>query len=153
MISGRASVERRVLSALEATPARVPVVLGPCGSGRTSFLLHLRQTLGASRCQYVDVEQIATTPESCLHALTLHSRFSYPQQTISPGKNGSPGEAFRSTLAFLESARSESGDPIVFLLDEALEFRTFDSFPGPDVMPLLDVLFVLLNIILIPSMG
>ena len=130
MISGRASVERRVLSALEATPARVPVVLGPCGSGRTSFLLHLRQTLGASRCQYVDVEQIATTPEGCLHALTLHSRFSYPQQTISPGKRWSAGEAFRSTLAFLESARSESGDPMVFLLDEALEFRTFDSFPG-----------------------
>ena len=130
MISGRTSVERRVLSALEATPARVPVVLGPCGSGRTSFLLHLRQTLGASRCQYVDVEQIATTPEGCLHALTLHSRFSCSQQTISPGKNWSAGEAFRSTLAFLESARSESGDPVVFLLDEALEFRTFDSFPG-----------------------
>ncbi|SVB65932.1 uncharacterized protein METZ01_LOCUS218786, partial [marine metagenome] len=73
MISERPSVERRVLSALKATPARVPVVLGPCGSGRTSLLLHLRHTVGANRCQYVDVEQIATTPEGFLQALSLHS--------------------------------------------------------------------------------
>lgn len=130
MISERPSVERRVLSALEATPARVPVVLGPCGSGRTSLLLHLRHTVGANRCQYVDVEQIATTPEGFLQALSLHSPFSYSKQSISLGVNGSAREAFELTLAFLESAQTDSGDPVVFLLDEALEFKTFESFPG-----------------------
>ena len=130
MSSERPSVERRVLSALEATPARVPVVLGPCGSGRTSLLLHLRHTVGANRCQYVDVEQIATTPEGFLQALSLHSPFSYSKQSISLDVNGSAREAFGSTLAFLESAQTDSGDPVVFLLDEALEFKTFESFPG-----------------------
>ncbi|MEE3137765.1 MAG: winged helix-turn-helix domain-containing protein [Acidobacteriota bacterium] len=130
MISERPSVERRVLSALEATPARVPVVLGPCGSGRTSLLLHLRHTVGANRCQYVDVEQIATTPEGFLQALSLHSPFSYSKQSISLGVNGSAREAFELTLAFLESAQTDSGDPVVFLLDEALAFKTFESFPG-----------------------
>ena len=43
--------------------ARIPVVLGGCGTGRTSLLLRLRDLIGRTSCQYIDVERVATTPE------------------------------------------------------------------------------------------
>jgi hypothetical protein len=42
----------------------------------------------------------------------------------------SPREAFDALLSFFRGARSRSGAPVTFLLDEALEFRTFENFPG-----------------------
>src|SRR4029077_4198440 len=40
-------------------------------------------------------------------------------------------EAFDITLAFLDESRAASGGgPATFLLDEVLELRTFESFPG-----------------------
>ena len=126
----RPSVERRVLKAIKADPKRVPFVLGSGGSGRTSLLLHLRQTIGAERCQYIDVEQAATTPEGFLRALTINSPFRRPGQP-SPSENGlSARDAFQASLAFLDSAQTNSGNSALFLLDEVLELRTFDSFPG-----------------------
>ena len=48
MIPERPSLERRVLTALEGTVSgapRIPVVLGGCGTGRTSLLLRVRDLL------------------------------------------------------------------------------------------------------------
>src|SRR4029077_5898537 len=38
--------------------------------------------------------------------------------------------AFDATLAFLSRAKNGSGEPVTMLLDEFLELRTFESFPG-----------------------
>ena len=38
MMAPHDGLERRVLAALDATPSRIPVVLGGCGSGRTTLL-------------------------------------------------------------------------------------------------------------------
>ena len=77
IIPERPALERRVLNALEPSagaPARIPVVLGGCGSGRTSLLLRLRDLIGRPSCQYIDVERVATTPERCLASIRTHSR-------------------------------------------------------------------------------
>ena len=68
IIPERPAVERKVLAALDGadgTP-RIPVLLGPCGCGRTSLLLRLRDLIGRSNAVYLDIERIATTPERCL---------------------------------------------------------------------------------------
>src|SRR6185312_6945743 len=51
--------------------------------------------------------------------------------TDHPG-GAAPGAraAFDAALAFLRQARSGAGEPVTFLLDEFLELRTFESFPG-----------------------
>lgn len=147
MIPERPALERRVLEALQATgghgtPAavvsdaalastsRIPVLVGGCGSGRTSVLLRLRDLLGRNATQYVDVERIATTPERFLKAVRESSPF--PIQPGSPGGGGKHGarEAFAATLSFLADARGSTGGPVTFLLDEFLELRTFENFPG-----------------------
>src|SRR5207245_2439017 len=50
-----------------------------------------------------------------------------------PGTDQSPAGArvaFDATLAFLTRAKTGGGEPATFLLDEFLELRTFESFPG-----------------------
>ena len=132
MIPERPTLERRVLSTLEgaAGQGRIPVVLGGCGSGRTSLLLRLRDLLSRTASQYLDIERIATTPERCLAS----AREATPFQTHPYGESGhaapGPREAFDATLALFETARAPGGAPATFLLDEFLEFRTFESFPG-----------------------
>jgi hypothetical protein len=122
-----AGFERRVLSALEASPSRIPVVLGGCGTGRTWLLQRLRDRTGRSAAQYIDVERCATTPERFLRAVITSSPFP------APGINQTPvtaREAFDVLRAFFDSARAPGGEPCCFLLDEVLELRTFESFPG-----------------------
>ena len=78
MIPERPSLERRVLAALDGSAGggtRIPVVLGGCGSGRTSLLLRLRDLIGRTSAQYVDVERIATTPERFLRSMRDASPF------------------------------------------------------------------------------
>jgi hypothetical protein len=129
MIPQRVMLERRVVSALEATPRRIPVLLGPCGSGRSSTLLRLRDQIGRSICQYVDAERVATTPERFLHSLRTESPFA-PPAAFTGLSAGSAREAFDALLVFLTAARAQGGEPATFLLDEFLELRTFESFPG-----------------------
>jgi len=119
--------ERRVLGALEAAPSRIPVVLGGCGTGRTTLLHKLRERLGRGAAQYIDVERCATTPERFLQAVVAASPF--PRQ---PGDREpeTARQAFDALLAFFDSARAPGGEPCTFLLDEVLELRTFESFPG-----------------------
>jgi hypothetical protein len=137
MIPERPALERRVLESLDVTAAgagatggRVPVVLGGCGTGRTSLLLRLRDLLGRNAAQYVDVERIATTPERFLTALRESSPFPSHASAAVGGNDHGPRESFTAALAFLGQARGTTGGPVTFLLDEFLELRTFESFPG-----------------------
>ena len=133
MIPERPSLERRVLAALDGSAGsgtRIPVVLGGCGTGRTSLLLRLRDLLGRSSAQYVDVERIATTPERFFKSLRDDSPFAPgPFGHTDGGDIGARG-AFDAALAFLDTVRAAGDVPATFLLDEFLELRTFESFPG-----------------------
>ena len=132
MIPERPSLERRVLTAIDGSAGapRIPVLLGGCGTGRTSVLLRVRDLLGRSISQYVNVETIATTPERCLAALRGASPF--PAHPYGAPRSSEAGarDAFDALLAFLDTARAQGGAPATFLLDEFLELRTFESFPG-----------------------
>jgi ABC-type hemin transport system ATPase subunit len=63
MLTPRLSLSRRVTAALDASPSRIPVLLGGCGSGRSSVLQQLRERLGRGAVQYIDIDRTATTPE------------------------------------------------------------------------------------------
>jgi hypothetical protein len=119
--------DRRVLGALEASPSRIPVIPGGCGTGRTSMLQRLRDRIGRGAAQYVDVERCATTPERFLQAVIGSSPFPWHAADRAPGN---AREAFDALLSFFNSARAPGGTPCTFLLDEVLELRTFESFPG-----------------------
>src|SRR5258708_27016652 len=83
MLTPRVALSRRVTAALEASPSRIPVLLGGCGSGRTTLLQQLRERLGRTAVQYIDAERTATTPERFLRAITPASPFPAPH-TSSP---------------------------------------------------------------------
>ena len=133
MIPERPALERRVLEALDAgstaAGSRIPVVLGGCGTGRTSLLLRLRDLLGRNAAQYVDVERIATTPERFVRSLCDASPFPAHAAAAGASDHG-PRESFDTALGFLTNTRGTNGGPVTFLLDEFLELRTFESFPG-----------------------
>jgi len=128
MLTPRLSLSRRITAALDASPSRIPVLLGGCGSGRTTVLQQLRERLGRGAAQYIDIDRTATTPERFLRALTAVSPFPVAD-TSSPGP-ASARAAFDATLAFFTRSRSAASEPATFLLDEFLELRTFESFPG-----------------------
>jgi len=133
MIPERPSLERRVLAAFDGSSggdARVPVLLGGCGTGRTSLLLRLRDLIGDSAAQYIDVERVATTPERFLASVRAASPFSgHHHDELGDGAPGARA-AFDASLAYLDTARAPGNGPVTFLLDEFLELRTFESFPG-----------------------
>jgi hypothetical protein len=127
MTGAQPGFERRVFGALDAAPSRIPVILGGCGSGRTWLLQRMRDRLGRGSAQYIDVERCATTPERFLQAIVSASPFP------SHGADRPPAtarEAFEALMVFFDSARGSGGEPCTFLLDEVLELRTFESFPG-----------------------
>ena len=120
------NLEQRVQRALDAEPSRIPLILGGCGTGRTSQLRRMSAALGPE-AQYIDVERCATTPERFLAAVTSASPFAWA------GPEGPPEsarEAFDRLLHFFTTARTADGGPCTFLLDEVLELRVFSSFPG-----------------------
>jgi hypothetical protein len=125
MLTPRTSLARRVTAALDASPSRVPVLLGGCGSGRSTLLQQLRDRSGRTSAQYIDVERTATTPERFYRAAVASSPF--PTDAASPS---GARAAFDATLDFFANSRTGSGEPALFLLDEFLELRTFESFPG-----------------------
>jgi hypothetical protein len=125
----QAGFERRVQSALEASPSRIPVILGGCGTGRTFLLQRLRERAGRAAAQYVDIERCATTPERFLDAVVSSSPFP-PLSRPEPRTPVNARDAFDAFLAFLDTSRAPGGEPCTFLLDEVLELRTFESFPG-----------------------
>jgi hypothetical protein len=125
MLTPRPTLTRRVLAALDATPSRVPVLVGGCGSGRTTLLHQLRDRLRNGATQYIDVERTATTPERFFRAVIAPSPFPVTDQNPTGAR-----AAFDATLAFLTRAKTGGGELATFLLDEFLELRTFESFPG-----------------------
>lgn len=129
MTGSQAGFERRVQAALEASPSRIPVILGGCGTGRTVMLQRLRERAGRGAAQYIDIERCATTPERFRDAVVSSSPFPpVPRPDARTAANAR--EAFDAFLAFLDTARAPGGEPCTFLLDEVLELRTFESFPG-----------------------
>ena len=125
MLTPRTNLTRRVLAGLDASPSRIPVLVGGCGSGRTMLLQQLRERLGRTGALYLDVERTATTPERFLKAIVSTSPFPVAQPAPTSAR-----AAFDVTLEFLTRAKNGSGEPVTILLDEFLELRTFESFPG-----------------------
>jgi hypothetical protein len=127
MTGAQPGFERRVSGALEATPSRIPVILGGCGTGRTWLLQRVRDRIGRGSAQYIDVERCATTPERFLQAVVSASPFPAHGADHAPA---TARAAFDALLQFFDTARGPGGEPCTFLLDEVLELRTFESFPG-----------------------
>jgi hypothetical protein len=126
MIVERPALERRLQASLDA--GRIPVLLGGCGSGRTSALLRLSGLLGDRHGHYLDLAAAATTPERCLDAVI-------GEYGAAAGRAGVPAvnsarEAFDTLLTFFDEACAPDGAPVTFLIDEVLDLRTFESFPG-----------------------
>ena len=126
MTAPQSGFERRVSAALDAMPSRIPVVLGGCGTGRTWLMQRVRERVGRGAAQYIDVERCATTPERFAHAVMSQSPFPWSGAGTTPN---TARQAFDTLLGFFDTARAQ-GEPCTFLLDEVLELRTFESFPG-----------------------
>ncbi|MCC7007507.1 MAG: hypothetical protein IT184_01700 [Acidobacteria bacterium] len=126
MIVERPALERRVATSLDAD--RIPVLLGGCGSGRTSLLLRLEHELGAARSQYFDIAAAATTPERALRAVSASVRWRRAGSAAGDPAS-SARAAFDGLLALFDEAARNHG-PLTFLFDEFLDVRTFESFPG-----------------------
>ena len=127
MIVERPALERRVLASLDAS--RIPVILGGCGMGRTSLLLRIERLLGRERALYLDLPAVASTPERCLASILAACPFKRRPEAARLGA-ASPREAFDAIAALLDEATASEGGPATFLIDEILDFRTFESFPG-----------------------
>jgi hypothetical protein len=91
------------------------------------LLQRLRERTGRQAVQYIDVERCATTPERFLQAVTSASPFRWHAAEPAPAN---ARDAFEALLAFFDTVRAPGGEPCTFLLDEVLELRTFESFPG-----------------------
>lgn len=129
-IPGRPAVERSILAACDATPPRISVLVGGCGSGRTSLLLRLAGRLDDGRSQYIDAERAASTPEAFWAAVEAASPYVVRGAIEAPRAVRPTRAAFDSLLAFFGQARTPEGEASTFLIDELFELRTFESFPG-----------------------
>ena len=85
----------------------------------------------------MDVERAVSTPEGFYRSITCDSPYRVAQtDLVANGQSevmppvGSARGAFDSLLAFFRDARSSDGHTPVFLIDEFLEIRMFESFPG-----------------------
>jgi len=125
MLTPRSTLTRRVLAALDAVPARIPVLVGGCGIGKTTIVQLIRDRIGRGATQYIDVERTASTPERFFRAVAAASPFPVSDQIPAGAR-----QAFDATLGFLTRAKTGGGELPVFVLDEFLELRTFESFPG-----------------------
>ena len=130
MVPERPAIERRILAACDATPPRIPVLVGGCGSGRTSLLQRVAARTEHNRSQYIDAERAASTPEEFWAAVAAASPHVAPRASDPPRAGGSTRTAFDNLLAFFEHARAQDGGKPTFLIDGLLELRTFESFPG-----------------------
>jgi hypothetical protein len=122
-------LDRQLLERTRAHGDRPPatIVVGGCGAGRTERLRRVEREIGGDRAQYIDFERVATTPERCCDAVLRGSPFApSPPAAAAAGAR----EAFDALVAFLMDARARDGGPATFLLDEVLDVRTFESFPG-----------------------
>lgn len=129
MTDSFAAFEQSVLGGLTSDGRQIYVVDGGDGSGLTQFLLALRSQLGEGRSQYLDLERVATTPERFLRGVLGQTPFT----SVAPQNGHTPStsrDAFLAALTFLCTATTRDGQPATFLMDEALEVKTFENFPG-----------------------
>jgi len=105
------------------------VLVGGCGAGRTSALLRLAGQVRPGHGQYLDFAAAATTPERCLTAVLAASRCR-TKNGVPPATTSSPRAAFDALLDFFDDAVALDGGPVTFFIDEFLDVRTFESFPG-----------------------
>jgi hypothetical protein len=129
-VASASAIDRRLLTRARERQSADPVtvLVGGCGSGRTERLRRLHRELGDRACQYIDLERVSTTPERCYQVVVHHSPFVC--DAGGAGKPTTARDAWDALLHFLMSAQSPQGGPAIFLLDEVLEVRTFESFPG-----------------------
>lgn len=122
----------RVLSVLALPTPAIPLLIGGCSAGRTHALHAVMARLDSDTTPvYIDVERLATTPEQCYRSLLRHVRVAEDAPALpAPASLASPREAFDAMLSLLTRARAASGRRFTFLLDEVLDLRTFESFPG-----------------------
>ena len=128
MLTPRSTLTRRIVSALDASPSRIPVLVGGCGSGRTTLLQQLRDRLGRTSAQYIDVERTATTPERFLRAVAATAPF-----PVSEGAPAGARGAFDATLAFLRPGADRgrrAGDVPARRVPRAADVRKL-SRPAP----------------------
>src|SRR5438876_3057025 len=125
MLTPRSAPTRRVLAALDAVPPRIPVLVGGSGAGKTTVVQLIRDRIGRGATEHIDVERTATTPERFFRSVASASPFPVSDQIPAGAR-----QAFDATLAFLTRAKTGSGEAAAFVLDEFLELRTFESFPG-----------------------
>src|SRR3954471_23908208 len=112
MLTPRSTLARRLVAALDASPSRIPVLLGGCGSGRSTLLHQLRDRIGRTTAQCVDVDRTATTPERFFRAVTSASPFASTESAPLGAR-----VAFDATLSFFGRARAGGNAPATFLLD------------------------------------
>ncbi len=122
-----ADLGARLLAAIESEPARVPVVVGADHSGRTAMLHRLAGGLPEGARQFVDLERVTSTPERFLAAILRATPFTPPVAASAATGAAASIQAF---LDFIVHARSVGDRPATFFLDEWLELRTFEHFPG-----------------------
>jgi len=122
----------RVLSVLASPTPGIPLLIGGCSAGRTHALHAVMARLDSDTTPvYLDIERIATTPEQCYRSLLRHVRVAEDAPSLpAPASLASPRAAFDAVLALLTTARASSGRRFTFLLDEVLDLRTFENFPG-----------------------
>jgi len=127
----RLSIEQRVRAALNATTPRIPVIIGNCGSGRTTLLERIHTDLGINVSQFIDAERVALTPEGFLNAVTDNSVFSLTElNTYQSASRHSARISFNALLDFFNHEHLPNRLPATFLIDEVLDIRTLESFPG-----------------------
>lgn len=126
MLHERPGIERDILLALDALPARIPVVLGLSGSGRTTVLQRIEILLGEAQGRYLDAERVVTTPERFLPMVVEPDHY---EEDVPPAS--SPRAAFDALLAYIGQPASPSDvRRRVLLLDEFVELERLSAFPG-----------------------
>jgi len=98
LTASRPSLERRILAGLDASPSRIPVVLGDFRTGRTQLLYRLRDRIGRTQCQHIDLERSATTPERFYNAIVNTMRGSINVAVTSGAINPVTGNAMQANL-------------------------------------------------------
>ena len=131
MLPERQHVEQRIRAALDTAPARIPVLIGGCGSGRSTLLQRTQDSFGIDDCQYINAENVALTPEGLLQAVTDGSDYVLQNNSSShPTGRQTPRASFSALLEFINYNHRTNGTPPTFLIDEVLDIRTLESFPG-----------------------
>ena len=115
MLPERQLIEQRIRTALEATPTRIPVLIGSCGSGRSTLLHRTYTKLTEENSQYIDAEHVALTPEGLLNAVTDDSGyFETNSQAYQPTNRHSARAAFDALLEFFNHKPRSNTTPSTF---------------------------------------